>query len=131
MFEGEDVVHDVDDGALQALVDSGEAQARAAQGRRHPRRPAAAGCSSGWGARDEFDPERARVAAAVALGRARELGTRSLCWELPHHMSGEQAAAFVEGTLLAAYEYRAYKSAAEDEDGDRGSPSCCSPPTTT
>ena len=31
----------------------------------------------GLGARDDFDAERARVAAAVALGRARELGARS------------------------------------------------------
>jgi len=116
VFEGEDVVHDVDDGALQALVDSGEAKPALrrvavthAAGRRW--------LLVGLGARAELTPERARVAAAVALGRARELSTRSLCWELPHHMSGEQAAAFVEGTLLAAYEYRAYKSSADDEDG--------------
>ena len=97
VFEGEDVAHDVDDGALQALVDSGEAQARAAQGRRHPRRRVGAGCWSGWGRATSSTPERARVAAAVALGRARELGARSLCWELPHHMSGEQAAALRRG----------------------------------
>ncbi len=34
-------------------------------------------------ARDELTPERARVAAAVARGRAIELSTRTLCWQTP------------------------------------------------
>ena len=37
----------------------------------------------GLGAREDFTPERARVAAAVARERARELSARALCWELP------------------------------------------------
>jgi leucyl aminopeptidase len=120
VLEGEDVVHDVDDGALQALVDSGEAK----PGLRKLAVIHAAGrrwLLVGLGARSELTPERARVAAAAAVGRARELSTRSLCWELPHRMSDEQAAAFVEGTLLAAYEYRAYKSSGDDDD-DGGPP---------
>ncbi|MDP9384087.1 MAG: leucyl aminopeptidase, partial [Actinomycetota bacterium] len=68
------------------------------------------------GERDAFDPERARVAAAVTAGRARELGTRSLCWELPHHVSDAHAAAFAEGTALAAYDFTAFKSGADDDD---------------
>jgi leucyl aminopeptidase len=113
VFEGEPIAHDVD-GALQALVDSGEARAGLrkvavahAGGRRY--------VLAGLGKRDEFDAERARVAAAAVVGRARELGTQALCWEVPHHVG---AAGFVEGTLLAAYEYRAYKTS-DDDNGPR------------
>src|SRR5919197_1056779 len=113
VFEGEAIAHDVD-GVLQGLVDAGEARAGLrkvavihAGGRRY--------VLAGLGKRDEFDPERARVAAAAVVGRARELGTRVLCWEVPHHV---EATGFVEGTLLAAYEYRAYKARDED-DGPR------------
>jgi leucyl aminopeptidase len=112
VFEGEAIAHDID-GALQALVDSGEAKpglrkvaVTHAGGRRY--------VLAGLGKRDEFDAERARVAAAAVVGRARELGTRVLCWEVPHHVNPP---GFVEGTLLAAYEYRAYKSG--DDNGPR------------
>src|ERR687884_374467 len=97
LFDGEGVAHDVEGGLLQALVDSGEARTafkkRAvahADGRRW--------VLVGLGARGEFDPERARVAAAVAAGRAREVGARVLCWELPHGVEDAHAAALVEGT---------------------------------
>jgi leucyl aminopeptidase len=43
------------------------------------------------------------------------MGTRKLCWELPHHVGDAEAAGFVEGTLLAAYSYRAYKSKPDDD----------------
>src|SRR4051794_6823966 len=115
VFEDEGIAHDVD-GALQALVDSGEA-------RRTLRKLAVTHAGGkrwilvGLGARDAFDPERARLAAAAATGRARELSARSLCWEVPHHVTDAHAAALVEGTLLAAYEYRAYKTG-DDDDGD-------------
>jgi leucyl aminopeptidase len=111
VFEGEKIAHDVD-GVLQGMVDSGEARAK-------PRKVAVAHAGGrryllvGLGKRDEFDAERARVGAATAVRRARELGTRVLCWELPHHVD---APGFVEGTLLAAYEYRQWKSGS-DEDG--------------
>ena len=72
--------------------------------------PGGAGSSSGCGERDEFDAERARIVAAVALGRARELGAKALCWELPHKVGDDVPGALVEGTLLAAYRYTAYKS---------------------
>jgi leucyl aminopeptidase len=111
IFEGEKIAHDVD-GALQALVDSGEARPELrkvavthAAGRRY--------VLAGLGKRAEFDAERARAAAAAVAGRARELGTRALCWEVPHHV---EPPGFVEGTLLAAYEYREHKSG---DDGDR------------
>jgi leucyl aminopeptidase len=115
LFDGEPIAHDLDGGVLQALVDSGEAKpglrklaVTHAGGKRY--------VLAGLGTREEFDAERARVAAASVVGRARELGTRNLCWELPHHVGEAEAGGFVEGTLLAAYEYRAYKSK-PDEDG--------------
>jgi leucyl aminopeptidase len=118
VFEGEGIAHDVDGGTLQALVDAGEAQpafrklaVAHADGRRY--------ILAGLGARDAFDAERARVAAATVLGRARELRTQVLCWELPHHVDDGHAAALVEGTLLAAYDDRRFKSRDDDEDGAR------------
>ena len=72
---------------------------------------------AGLGKRDGFDAERARVAAAAVVGRARELGARSLCWELPHHVGDAEAGGFVEGTLLAAYTFRAYKSKPDEDLG--------------
>jgi leucyl aminopeptidase len=114
VFEDEGVAHD-HGGALQALVDSGEARrglgklaVTHADGKRY--------VLAGLGRRDAFDAERARVAAAAVTGRAREIGARTLCWEVPHHVPDEVAGALVEGTLMAAYAYRAYKSKG---DGDR------------
>ena len=104
VFEGEPIAHDVD-GVLQGLVDSGEARSALrkvavahAGGRRY--------VLAGLGSREGFDDEAARVAAAAVVGRAKELGTRTLCWEIPHHI---EPPGFVEGTVLAAYEYRAFK----------------------
>src|SRR3954451_1685661 len=110
VFEGEAIAHDVD-GVLQGLVDAGEARSGLrkvavahAGGRRY--------VLAGLGRRDDFDAERARLAATAVARRGKELGTRILCWELPHHVD---APGFVEGTVLAAYEYRAFKSA--DDNG--------------
>ena len=73
VFEGEDVAHDVPGDVLGALLDSGEAKRELgrvavahAEGRRF--------LLIGLGERENFDAERARVAAAAAQGRARELG---------------------------------------------------------
>jgi leucyl aminopeptidase len=117
LFEGEGVAHDVDGGTLQALVDSGEARpsfrklaVTHAAGRRF--------VLAGLGKREELDPERARIAAAAVLARAKELGTKALCWEVPHHVEDAHAAALVDGTVLAAYEDRRFKSkSSDDEDG--------------
>jgi leucyl aminopeptidase len=115
VFEDEGIAHDYP-GVLQALVDSGEARrglrklaVTHAEGRRY--------VVAGLGARSEFDPERARVAAATVVGRVRELGARVLCWEVPHHVSPAHVGALVEGTALAAYAYREYKSAADEDAG--------------
>jgi leucyl aminopeptidase len=109
LFDGKGVPHDVEGGALGALVESGEARS----GFRKLAVAHAAGkrwILVGLGKRDDFDHERARIAAATALGRARELGARVLCWELPHKVPDAVAGALVEGTLLAAYRYTPFKS---------------------
>src|SRR3954454_14567639 len=110
LVDGEGVPHDVADGALQALLDAGEAKAA-------PRHLAVARAAGkrwilvGLGARDALDDEALRLAAATAHGRARELGARVLCWELPHKAREHHPArAIVEGTLMAAYAFRAFKS---------------------
>src|ERR671914_483574 len=116
VFAGKGIPHDVEDGTLQALVDSGEARSKLrsvavahASGRRW--------LLVGLGERDEFDAERARVAASVAVGRALELSAKSLCWELPHKVGEDVVGALVEGTLLSSYRFDAFKTRAEDDDG--------------
>jgi leucyl aminopeptidase len=109
VFEDEGVAHDVENGTLAALLDAGEAKRTF----RHLAVAHAAGrrwLLVGLGARTAFDGERARIVAAVAHGRARELGASTLCWELPHHVSADVVAGIVEGTLLAAYRFTRYKS---------------------
>jgi leucyl aminopeptidase len=110
VFEGEAVAHDVGGGALGALLQAGEATTEFrhlsvthAEGRRF--------IVIGLGPRPELDTERARLAAAVAYDRARELATATLCWEVPHHVSDAIVAGLVEGTLLRAYRFARYKSA--------------------
>src|SRR5262245_53723 len=85
VFEDEGIAHD-HGGGLQALVDSGEARrglrklaVTHAEGRRY--------IVAGLGGRAEFDPEKARIVAATVLARAKELGTKVLCWEVPHHVT--------------------------------------------
>ena len=113
VLEGEKVHHDVD-GVLNGLVTAGEAKSK----HRHLAVAHAGGrrwVLVGLGTRDELDGERMRIAAASALGRARELGARRLCWEVPHKVGPEIAAAIVEGTLLCAYRFDRYKSSPPDE----------------
>ena len=114
VFEDEDVAHDVENGLLGGLVASGEARrsfrslaVTHAEGRRF--------VLAGLGDRTRFDAERARVAAATVLGRAREVGAETLCWEVPHHVDDAVVGGLVEGTLLAAYRFTRFKSAADDE----------------
>jgi len=116
VFDGKGIPHDVDDGALGALVESGEARSEFRK-LAHAHAAGRRWILIGLGARDDFDAERARIAAATALGRARELGTRTLCWELPHKVSDAVARALVEGTLLAAYRYTDFKSEPGEDRG--------------
>ncbi len=92
----------------------------------------------GLGARKDFTPERARVAAAIARERAREISARVLCWEVPAAGRGQAgrtdatgeagasaavAGALVEGTILADYSFDLHKSApAADGQGADAKP---------
>ncbi|HEY0632838.1 MAG TPA: leucyl aminopeptidase [Thermoleophilaceae bacterium] len=113
LFEGESLP----EGPLRALSDTGEARGK-------PRTLAVAHEGSrrvivvGLGKRDELDSEAARVAAAVAAGRARELSAKSLSWEAPS--GAGVAGALVEGTLLALYKFDRFKSSADEGGGDGG-----------
>jgi leucyl aminopeptidase len=114
LFAGKGIAHDVGDGALGALVDAGEARPTPgvvavthAAGKRW--------IVAGLGPRDDWTPERAREVAAAVDRRARELGARHLCWEAPHHSSDAVVGALVEGTLLHAYAFDTYKTAAAED----------------
>ena len=114
VFEGESL----DEPALQALIDSGEAKPglrKLAVAHENGRRVVLVGV----GKRDELDHERARVAAAAAAGRARELGARSLSWAVPS--ADGVAGAVVEGTLLALYRFDEFKSSNDDDGTEIGS----------
>ena len=108
LLEDEGVAHDVEGAPLAA--------GRRRRGPHHlppPRRRARAGPALGARRarrRDDLDAERARRAAAAVHGRAQELGTRVLCWELPHKVDDALAAALVEGTVLAGYRFDRYKT---------------------
>jgi leucyl aminopeptidase len=113
LFEGEELP----DGPLRALSESGEASGKLrklAVTHEDGRRVIVAGL----GKRDEFDAEKARIAAALAAGRARELSAKSLSWAAP---SGEGVSgALVEGTLLALYRFDRFKSSPDDDEPEGG-----------
>jgi leucyl aminopeptidase len=75
----------------------------------------------GLGAREDFTPERARVAAALARERAKEISTKVLCWQAPT-AAGEVAAALVQGTALADYSFDSHKSKTGDGDNSEAKP---------
>ncbi|HVQ59952.1 MAG TPA: leucyl aminopeptidase [Solirubrobacterales bacterium] len=69
----------------------------------------------GLGKRDDVDPERLRVAAALAAKEAGNLEARSLAWALPN--AGDPAAAaeaLVVGTVLGSYRFDRYRSDSDD-----------------
>jgi leucyl aminopeptidase len=105
--------------ALQALVDLGEARAGLKKvAIAHEDAPGGGQrrvLIAGLGKREEFDAERARVAAAAVAGRARELGAVSLSWALPP--GAGVAAGLVEGTLLKLYSFDRFKSSRDDDAG--------------
>jgi leucyl aminopeptidase len=118
IFDGEDVTSTLPTAELRALLDSGEARSSF----KHVAVTHVAGRRAilvGLGSRDELDPERARVSAAVALRRARECGARTLCWEVPPGAGDEIAEGVVHGTVLASYRFDRYKRPTDD-DADTG-----------
>jgi leucyl aminopeptidase len=117
LFEGESPAEPL----LRRLVDLGEAKSALKKvALAHEDAPGGGErrvLVAGLGKRDEFDAERARVAAAAAGERAKELGAVSLSWAVP---PGEGVAgALVEGTLLRLYNFDRFKSD-RDENGEDG-----------
>jgi leucyl aminopeptidase len=81
----------------------------------YPERPARV-LAVGLGKPEDFDPERARVAAAIAAKRATALEASSLAWALPD--SGDAAAtaaALVEGSILATFRFDRFRKPDEDD----------------
>jgi len=120
LFDGEQPAGDVP-AEVGQLIASGEAKGSFkalalthAEGRRW--------MTVGLGALKDFTPEHARVAAAVARERARELGSRKLGWQAPlaPSVDTDDAAAIVEalveGTILADYRFDLHKSKPAGED---------------
>jgi leucyl aminopeptidase len=70
----------------------------------------------GLGKGDELDPERVRVAAAVAAKEAGRLEATSIAWALPETENAAATAnALVTGTILAAYRFDRFKSGEGDD----------------
>lgn len=113
VFDGKRIPHDVEGAPLQALLDSREARPKW----KHLALTHALGkrwIVVGLGSRGDFTPERARIAAGLVHGRAREVGAVDLCWELPHKLDDAAVSGFVEGTLLAARRFSLYKTSSPD-----------------
>jgi leucyl aminopeptidase len=126
LFENDDAPKALDDalkGGLGQLIDSGEARGTFKKtAALHPDGAigAARVITVGLGKREEFDPERARIAAAVALARTSDTGSKSVAWALPGGVDARQTAvALVEGTMLADYRFDRYKSKDPNEDDKR------------
>ncbi len=109
LFAGEELPPDLRDAA-------GAEDARAQEGSLSVLRPEGGrALVVGLGQRDEFEPERARVAAALAVRQARRLDAAAIAWQCPP--GAAVPAALTAGTILAAYRFDRLKSAA-DRDRD-------------
>jgi leucyl aminopeptidase len=112
LFEGERL----EDPRLQGLVDLGEAKpALKKVAVAHEDAPGGGQrrvLIAGLDKRDDFDDEKARVAAAAVAARAKDLGAVSLSWAVPNGSAG----ALVEGTLLRLYSFNRFKT--KDDDGE-------------
>ena len=110
LFEGDSLP----DPRLSALVELGEAKpALKSVAVAHEDAPGGGQrrvLIAGLGKREELDSEKARVAAASAASRAKELGAVSLSWAVPDGV----AAGLVEGTLLSLYSFDRFKSKSDD-----------------
>jgi leucyl aminopeptidase len=88
----------------------------------HPERPERI-TVIGLGKREDFEPERARVAAAIAAKGAAKIRAQSLAIALPDAEDPPQvAAALVEGAILASYRFDRFKSSGGEEDESDGEP---------
>jgi leucyl aminopeptidase len=73
----------------------------------------------GLGERDDFTPERARVAAAIAARTAASMDATSLALSGPDADDPVSvASAMVEGAILASYRFDRFKSKSDEADED-------------
>jgi leucyl aminopeptidase len=71
---------------------------------------------AGLGKREEMEPERARVAAALAAREAKRVKASSIAWALPESDDEEETAtALVTGTILGAWSFDRYRSKDPDD----------------
>jgi leucyl aminopeptidase len=85
----------------------------------HPEAPGRA-LVIGLGKREEFEPERARVAGAIAARNAASLEASSLALAGPDEADPKAvAAAAVEGAILGSYRFDRFKSKQEDDGESR------------
>jgi leucyl aminopeptidase len=126
LFDGEEAPGELDQafgGRVARLIESGEAKGSFKKlALLHPDGEigAARAIAVGLGKRAEFTPERARIAAAVGLARARDAGATRVAWAVPD--GADQTAigtALAEGALLGAYRFDRYKSG-DDDNGSKG-----------
>jgi leucyl aminopeptidase len=76
----------------------------------HPERPSRL-LVVGLGKREDAEPERLRVAAALAAREAKRLKAESVAWALPESGDDEAtAAAVVTGTILGGWSFDRYRS---------------------
>ena len=122
VFEGEGIAHDVEDGALGALVDAGEARPGPEPARRHARRGPALDPRRASARATRSTAERAAARGAAARGRAGELGALPLCWELPHHVRRRHRRRARRGHAARRLPLRALQDRAGDGDDDDAGP---------
>jgi leucyl aminopeptidase len=71
---------------------------------------------AGLGKREEMEPERARVVAALAAREAKRVKAGSIAWALPESDDEEETAtALVTGTILGAWSFDRYRSKDPDD----------------
>jgi leucyl aminopeptidase len=69
----------------------------------------------GLGRREEVDPERLRVAAALAAKESGRLEVAVLAWEIPQPADDAATEALVTGTILGAYRFDRFRSGDPDD----------------
>ena len=85
----------------------------------HPEKPRRA-LVVGLGDRDEFEPERARVAAAIAARTAGSMDITSMTLKGPDAADPNAlVAAAVEGAILGSYLFDQFKSKRDDDDAGK------------
>ncbi len=104
IFEGEPAPEEI----------AGAAGAEAAKGTYRALSPAFADGGrvilAGLGKREELDPERLRVVAALVAKEAGRLEAGSLAWVLPQGDEDAAAEALVTGTILGSYRFDRFRS---------------------